>query len=135
MLCIINLKTICTFSGEGSNLSKLCLKDKLSYARVQLPEHIATIYYYFIFDPETFKLSLERNYFWEVCRVVWWGWRTITLRRRLNEIKSTKPLLVMACSELIPATVKGGSSSGALGARTVWKYVIFWLYNTHIIWF
>ena len=28
---------------------------------MQLPDNIATINYYFIFDPETFKLSLEKT--------------------------------------------------------------------------
>ena len=32
-------------------------------------KNIATINYYFIFDPATFKLSVERDYFLEVCRV------------------------------------------------------------------
>ena len=35
------------------------------------PENIETINYpfYFIFVPETFKLSLERDYFWEVAEM------------------------------------------------------------------
>ena len=58
---IINLKTIfMIFSGRGEVVIQ---KDKYSYARVQLPDDIATINYYLIFDPETFKLSLERDYF------------------------------------------------------------------------
>ena len=56
------------FSGVFKNLEKW---ERIENARVQLPENIATIKNYFIFDPETFNLSLEMDYFWEVCRVVW----------------------------------------------------------------
>ena len=57
---IMYLKAVCTFFGGGGGVAWV----NWSYARVQLPENIATISYYLIFDPEIFKLSLERDFFW-----------------------------------------------------------------------
>ena len=65
---------------------------------MELPENITTINYYFIFDPETFKLSLERDYIWEVCRDVWWVLQPMTLRRRLLQLLSISLCFGQECS-------------------------------------
>ena len=55
--------------GGGLSLSEFVLEMHVyNYQRILQP---LIYYFYFCFDPETFKLSFERDYFWEVCRDVW----------------------------------------------------------------